>query len=57
VERWFRELSDKAIRRGVLVSVPDLIESITAYVATLKGWAKPFVWTASVEGILRSWRK
>ena len=27
VERWFRELTDKAIRRGVFHSVPDLIEA------------------------------
>jgi len=28
VERWFRELTDKALRRGVFHSVPDLIASI-----------------------------
>ncbi len=57
VERWFRELTDKPIRRGVFVSVPDLIESIDAYVATHNASAKPFVWTATVEGILRKLAK
>ena len=28
VERWFRELTDKALRRGVFHSVPDLVASI-----------------------------
>jgi transposase len=31
VERWFRELTDKALRRGVFHSVPDLIASIEEY--------------------------
>ena len=31
VERWFRELTDKALRRGVFHSVPDLIASIQEY--------------------------
>jgi transposase len=30
VERWFRELTEKAIRRGVFKSVPDLIAAIEA---------------------------
>ena len=28
VERWFRELTEKAIRRGVFYSVPDLTAAI-----------------------------
>jgi transposase len=31
VERWFRELTDKNIRRGSFPSVPDLIASIEDY--------------------------
>lgn len=52
VERWFRELTDKAIRRGIFVSVPDLIETIEAYVTSHNASAKPFVWTATVDTIL-----
>jgi transposase len=51
VERWFRELDDKAIRRGVFHSVEDLEGSIDAF---LKAWNEdpnPFVWTATVESI------
>ena len=28
VERWFREITDKRIRRGVFKSVPELIKAI-----------------------------
>jgi len=51
VERWFGHLDDKAIRRGVFRSVPDLQAAIEAF---LKAWnqnPKPFVWTATVESI------
>lgn len=52
VERWFRELSEKAIRRGVFKSVDDLQEAIQAFLASHNEAPKPFVWTASVEKIL-----
>jgi transposase len=52
VERWFREITDKAIRRGTFVSVPDLIGAIEAFLATWNENPKPFVWTAKLEDIL-----
>jgi transposase len=52
VERWFRELTDKALRRGVFGSVPDLVAAIQAYLDAHNEDPKPFVWTASVEAIL-----
>jgi len=52
VERWFRELTDKAIRRGVFHSVPDLITAIDAFLTAHNDDPKPFVWTASVDAIL-----
>jgi len=52
VERWFRELTDKALRRGVFPSVPDLISAIGAFLEAHNEDPKPFVWTASVEAIL-----
>ena len=52
VERWFRELTDKAIRRGVFHSVPDLIASIEHYLAAHNNEPKPLVWTATAESIL-----
>ncbi len=52
VERWFRELTEKAIRRGVFHSVPDLIEAIQAFLDAHNDDPKPFVWTASAEAIV-----
>ena len=52
VERWFRELTDKALRRGVFHSVPDLIAAIEAYLNAHNNDPKPFVWTATAEDIL-----
>jgi transposase len=52
VERWFRELTDKALRRGVFHSVPDLIAKIEDYLAAHNNDPKPFVWTATADDIL-----
>lgn len=50
-------VTDKNMRKVVLGSVPDLIESIDAYRARHNAFAKPFVWTARVEGILSKMAK
>lgn len=52
VERWFRELTETAVRRGVFTSVPDLIAAIEAYLQANNNNPKPFVWTATAEEIL-----
>lgn len=52
VERWFREITDKALRRGVFHSVPDLIAAIEAYLTAHNDNPKPFIWTATAEDIL-----
>ncbi len=57
VERWFREITDKAIRRGVFHSVPDLIAAIEAYLQAHNEDPKPFVWTATAEDILAKVRR
>jgi transposase len=31
IERWFQELTDKRLRRGVFNNVPELIEVITTW--------------------------
>jgi hypothetical protein len=51
VERWFAELDDKAIRRGVFQSVEDLKASIDAFLTAWNKDPQPFVWTATVESI------
>ncbi|GLP79975.1 IS630 family transposase [Mycobacterium antarcticum] len=52
VERWFRELTDKALRRGVFHSVPDLVASIQEYLDSHNDAPRPYVWTATAESIL-----
>ena len=53
VERWFRELTEKAIRRGSFVSVPDLKAAIEEFMRAWNQNPKPFIWTATVEGIIK----
>jgi transposase len=57
VERWFRELTDKMIRRGVFHSVDDLIDAIEEYLRVHNNDPKPFVWTATAEQILTKVRR
>jgi transposase len=52
VERWFAALTTKAVRRGVFVSVPDLIQVIEAFLSAWNEHPKHFVWTAKVEDIM-----
>ena len=53
VERWFGELTQKAIRRGAFASVADLVQAIDAFLAAWNTDPRPFVWTAKLEDILR----
>src|SRR6058998_411460 len=52
VERWFREITDRRIRRGSFQNVPDLIAAINQYIQTHNQNPKVFVWSASVERIM-----
>src|SRR6516162_1035028 len=52
VERWFEELSQKAVRRGAFRSVADLERAIEEFMQAWNTSPTPFVWTATVESIL-----
>jgi transposase len=52
VERFFRDLTQKQIRRGCFGNVTELIETIDHYVAQHNSNPKPFVWTAKASDIL-----
>ena len=54
VERWFRELTDKALRRGSFNSVPDLIAAIEDYLAAHNDDPKP---SNGPPPPTRSWRR
>ena len=53
IERWFGELTQKAVRRGVFLSVPDLVQAIEDFLLAWNKNPKPFVWTAKLEEILK----
>ena len=52
VERWFREITEKRIRRDSFESVPELIAAIEEYLAITNENPKPFVWHKSAQTIL-----
>jgi len=54
VERWFAELTNKRIRRGVFRSVKDLETAIRQYIDVHNENPKPFVWTKTADQILAS---
>lgn len=57
VERWFREITDKRIRRGTFTSVAKLQSAIQSYIETHNQNAQAFIWTASVDNILAKVRR
>jgi len=52
VERWFRELTDKRVRRGVFRSLDDLINAISNFIDAHNDNPHRFIWTAPVQRIL-----
>ncbi|MEU2632433.1 IS630 family transposase [Kitasatospora sp. NPDC007106] len=52
VERWFAELTNKQIRRGVHTSVQALEADIRDWIATWNTDPKPYVWTKTANEIL-----
>ena len=52
IERWFRELTTKRIRRGAFASVPELKTAIDEFLEVWNEDPKPFVWRATVDSIL-----
>ncbi len=57
VERWFREITDKRIRRGSFTSVAKLEAAIESYIQAHNQNSQAFIWTASVENILAKVRR
>jgi transposase len=54
VERWFAELTNKRIRRGVFRSVKELESAIREYIEVHNEDPKPFTWTRTADQILHS---
>ena len=52
VERFFRDLTVKRLRRGVFRDVMELVNAIDAYVDQHNENPKPFIWTAKASDLL-----
>ena len=52
VERFFRDLTENRLRRGVFRSVLELIQALDDYVDQHNKSPKPFIWTAKANDIL-----
>ncbi|HTV05393.1 MAG TPA: IS630 family transposase [Acidobacteriaceae bacterium] len=52
VERFFRDLTENRLRRGVFRSVEELITAIFDYIDHHNESPKPFIWTAKAADIL-----
>jgi transposase len=52
VERWFRDLTEKALRRGAFASVAELIAAIDDYTEVWNDAPRPFVWRKTAQQIM-----
>jgi transposase len=57
VERWFRELTTRRLKRGSFASVAELTSAIEDYIAHHNGDPKPFVWTKTADEIITKVRR
>jgi len=52
VERFFRDLTEQRLRRGIFRDVEELVTAIGDYIDQHNDHPKPFVWTAKASDIL-----
>jgi hypothetical protein len=52
VERFFRDLTQNRLRRGVFHDIEELIMAIGDYIDKHNDNPKPFIWTAKAADIL-----
>jgi transposase len=57
VERWFKEITDKRIRRGSFQSVDALIDAIDEWSTHWNENPRPFVWTKTADEIITKVRR
>jgi len=57
VERWFKELTDRRLRRGAFTSVGDLVDAIETWVEHWNDDPKPFVWHKTADEIVDKVRR
>ena len=52
VERWFREITTKRIRRGVFRSVQEVVDAIMQFIESHNKSSKPYLWKAKADDII-----
>ncbi len=52
IERFFRDLDDKRVRRGAFRSVPELVKAVMDYIEAHNENPRPFVWKKTAEEII-----
>jgi hypothetical protein len=52
IERWFKELTDRRLRRGTFTNVAELEAAITTWAEHWNRDPKPFLWHKSADEIL-----
>jgi transposase len=57
IERWFAEITNKRIRRGVFKSVQELKDAIYDYISEHNDHPRRFTWTAKAEVILEKYQR
>ena len=57
IERWFKELTDKRLRRGCFTSVAELTDAIETWAQHWNTDPKPFIWKATAEEIITKVRR
>jgi hypothetical protein len=57
VERWFAELTERRLRRGVFTSVSDLVDAITSWATCWNNDPKAFIWHKAGDEITEKVRR
>ena len=57
IERWFKELTDKRLRRGSFCSVEHLTNAISLWAEHWNDDPKPFIWRAQADDIIAKVRR
>jgi len=57
IERWFKELTDRRLRRGTFSSVDELIDAIELWTEHWNDDPKPFVWHTTAAEIIEKVRR
>lgn len=52
IERWFRELTEKRLRRGVFRNIEELERAINGYISAHNETPQRIVWTKTAENLL-----